>query len=97
MDKITNTANIDLSLAYLGFSMVAINIDVSLCNLDLENRINYTFIEVLNGNRERERERNKDKKKGSALKASSSIQEESDQDNDADDDDDLSFFVKRFN
>ena len=49
----TTTANIGLSLAHLGFSVVAIDVDVGLCNLDLlpslENHINYTVIEVLNG------------------------------------------------
>ncbi|KAL5191775.1 Auxin response factor 2 [Glycine soja] len=49
MDK---TTNIGLSLACLGFFVVAIDTDVGLCNLDLllglENHINYIFIEVLN-------------------------------------------------
>lgn len=53
MGKTTTTANIGLSLARLGFSVVAIDADVGLRNLDLllglENRVNYTVIEVLNG------------------------------------------------
>ncbi|KAH1238205.1 putative septum site-determining protein minD, chloroplastic [Glycine max] len=53
VSKTTTTANIGLSLACLGFSVVAIDVDVSLRNLDLlldiENRVNYTVIEVLNG------------------------------------------------
>lgn len=51
--KTTTTANIGLSLARLGFSVVAIDADVGLRNLDLllglENRVNYTALEVLNG------------------------------------------------
>lgn len=51
--KTTTTANIGLSLARLGFSVVAIDCDVGLRNLDLllglENRVNYTVVEVLNG------------------------------------------------
>ncbi|KAH7840342.1 hypothetical protein Vadar_015750 [Vaccinium darrowii] len=51
--KTTTTANVGLSLARLGFSVVAIDADVGLRNLDLllglENRVNYTVIEVLNG------------------------------------------------
>ncbi|WJX66374.1 Septum site-determining protein minD chloroplastic [Trifolium repens] len=51
--KTTTTANIGLSLARLGFSVVAIDADVGLRNLDLllglENRVNYTVVEVLNG------------------------------------------------
>ncbi|CAA0831013.1 Putative septum site-determining protein minD homolog- chloroplastic [Striga hermonthica] len=51
--KTTTTANIGLSLARLGFSAVAIDADVGLRNLDLllglENRVNYTVVEVLNG------------------------------------------------
>ncbi|KAK8938961.1 hypothetical protein KSP39_PZI011301 [Platanthera zijinensis] len=51
--KTTTTANIGLSLARLGFSVVAIDADVGLRNLDLllglENRVNYTAVEVLNG------------------------------------------------
>ncbi|KAL6533238.1 Septum site-determining protein minD chloroplastic [Orobanche minor] len=51
--KTTTTANIGLSLARLGFSAVAIDADVGLRNLDLllglENRVNYTVFEVLNG------------------------------------------------
>ncbi|BAU02264.1 hypothetical protein VIGAN_11175800 [Vigna angularis var. angularis] len=51
--KTTTTANIGLSLARFGFSVVAIDADVGLRNLDLllglENRVNYTVIEVLNG------------------------------------------------
>ncbi|KAH1221221.1 putative septum site-determining protein minD, chloroplastic [Glycine max] len=50
--KTTTTSNTGLSLACLGFSVVAIDADVSLRNLDLlldlENLINYTMIEVLN-------------------------------------------------
>ncbi|CAA2986009.1 septum site-determining minD homolog, chloroplastic [Olea europaea subsp. europaea] len=51
--KTTTTANIGLSLARIGFSIVAIDADVGLRNLDLllglENRVNYTVVEVLNG------------------------------------------------
>lgn len=51
--KTTSTANIGLSLARFGFSVVAIDADVGLRNLDLllglENRVNYTVVEVLNG------------------------------------------------
>ncbi|KAJ7969888.1 Site-determining protein [Quillaja saponaria] len=51
--KTTTTANVGLSLARLGFSVVAIDADVGLRNLDLllglENRVNYTVVEVLNG------------------------------------------------
>ncbi|KAK6936793.1 CobQ/CobB/MinD/ParA nucleotide binding domain [Dillenia turbinata] len=51
--KTTTTANVGLSLARLGFSVVAIDADVGLRNLDLllglENRVNYTAVEVLNG------------------------------------------------
>ncbi|KAF8413219.1 hypothetical protein HHK36_001195 [Tetracentron sinense] len=51
--KTTTTANVGLSLARLGFTIVAIDADVSLRNLDLllglENRVNYTAVEVLNG------------------------------------------------
>ncbi|KAK4745513.1 hypothetical protein SAY87_011825 [Trapa incisa] len=51
--KTTTTANVGLSLARLGFSVVAIDADVGLRNLDLllglENRVNYTLVEVLNG------------------------------------------------
>ncbi|GAA0153507.1 hypothetical protein LIER_43234 [Lithospermum erythrorhizon] len=51
--KTTTTANIGLSLARFGFKVVAIDADVGLRNLDLllglENRVNYTVIEVLNG------------------------------------------------
>jgi len=51
--KTTTTANIGLSLARLGFSVVAIDADVGLRNLDLllglENRVNYTVVEILNG------------------------------------------------
>ncbi|KAK9089842.1 hypothetical protein Scep_028924 [Stephania cephalantha] len=53
VDKTTTTANVGLSLARFGFSVVAIDADVSLRNLDLlfglENRVNYTAVEVLNG------------------------------------------------
>ncbi|KAL6123189.1 hypothetical protein ACLB2K_075711 [Fragaria x ananassa] len=51
--KTTTTANVGLSLARFGFSVVAIDADVGLRNLDLllglENRVNYTVVEVLNG------------------------------------------------
>ncbi|GLU05635.1 hypothetical protein SLE2022_227250 [Rubroshorea leprosula] len=51
--KTTTTANVGLSLACLGFSVVAIDVDVGLRNLDLllglESRVNYTVVEVLNG------------------------------------------------
>ncbi|XP_061358653.1 septum site-determining protein minD homolog, chloroplastic [Gastrolobium bilobum] len=51
--KTTTTANMGLSLARLGLSVVAIDADVGLRNLDLllglENRVNYTVVEVLNG------------------------------------------------
>lgn len=51
--KTTTTANIGISLARHGFSVVAIDADVGLRNLDLllglENRVNYTALEVLNG------------------------------------------------
>ncbi|RWR86565.1 putative septum site-determining protein minD, chloroplastic [Cinnamomum micranthum f. kanehirae] len=51
--KTTTTANVGLSLARLGFSVVAIDADVGLRNLDLllglENRVNYTAVEVLAG------------------------------------------------
>ncbi|KAK9128652.1 hypothetical protein Syun_017449 [Stephania yunnanensis] len=51
--KTTTTANVGLSLARLCFSVVAIDVDVGLRNLDLllglENCINYTAVEVLNG------------------------------------------------
>ncbi|KAK9158357.1 hypothetical protein Scep_004931 [Stephania cephalantha] len=51
--KKTTTANIGLSLARLGFPVIAIDADVGLHNLDLliglENRVNYTLVEVLNG------------------------------------------------
>ncbi|KAK9093779.1 hypothetical protein Scep_025248 [Stephania cephalantha] len=44
--------NVGLSLARLGFSVVAIDVDIRLCNLDLllglEDRVNYTTVEVLN-------------------------------------------------
>ncbi|KAG5105917.1 hypothetical protein JHK82_042887 [Glycine max] len=50
--KTTTTANIGLSLARLGFSIVAIDVNVGLRKLllGLENRINYIVIKVLNGN-----------------------------------------------
>ena len=41
-----------LSLNYLNFFLVPIDVDVSLCNLNflsLENHTNYTIVEVLNG------------------------------------------------
>ncbi|XP_058105654.1 septum site-determining protein minD homolog, chloroplastic [Magnolia sinica] len=51
--KTTTTANLSLSLARLSFSVVAIDADVGLRNLDLllglENRVNYTALDVLNG------------------------------------------------
>ncbi|KAK3037227.1 hypothetical protein RJ639_030120 [Escallonia herrerae] len=51
--KTTTTANVGLSLARLGHSVVAVDADVGLRNLDLllglENRVNYTVVEVLNG------------------------------------------------
>nr|XP_009418620.1 PREDICTED: putative septum site-determining protein minD homolog, chloroplastic [Musa acuminata subsp. malaccensis] len=51
--KTTTTANVGLSLARFGFSVVAIDADAGLRNLDLllglENRVNYTAVEVLNG------------------------------------------------
>ncbi|GKV31428.1 hypothetical protein SLEP1_g40115 [Rubroshorea leprosula] len=51
--KTITTANVGLSLARLGFSVVAIDADVRLRNLDLllglESRVNYTVVEVLNG------------------------------------------------
>ncbi|KAI5060944.1 hypothetical protein GOP47_0023449 [Adiantum capillus-veneris] len=51
--KTTTTANIGLCLARLDFKVVAIDADVGLRNLDLllglENRVNYTAMEVLNG------------------------------------------------
>ncbi|GLJ04754.1 hypothetical protein SUGI_0002660 [Cryptomeria japonica] len=50
--KTTTTANLGLSLARLEFKVVAIDADVGLRNLDLllglENRVNYTAMEVLN-------------------------------------------------
>ncbi|KAK1297701.1 hypothetical protein QJS10_CPB15g00763 [Acorus calamus] len=49
--KTTTTANVGLSLARLGFSVVAVDADVGLRNLDLllglENRVNYTAVEAL--------------------------------------------------
>ncbi|GAB2265160.1 Septum site-determining protein minD chloroplastic [Dionaea muscipula] len=51
--KTTTTANLGISLARHGFSVVAIDADVGLRNLDLllglENRVNYTLVEILNG------------------------------------------------
>nr|CAD1831122.1 unnamed protein product [Ananas comosus var. bracteatus] len=51
--KTTTTANVGVSLARLGFSVVAVDADAGLRNLDLllglENRVNYTAAEVLNG------------------------------------------------
>ncbi|EFJ08700.1 hypothetical protein SELMODRAFT_403279 [Selaginella moellendorffii] len=51
--KTTVTANLGMCLARLDFSVVAIDADVGLRNLDLllglENRVNYTAMEVLNG------------------------------------------------
>ncbi|XP_038970796.1 putative septum site-determining protein minD homolog, chloroplastic [Phoenix dactylifera] len=51
--KTTTTANVGLSLARFGFAVVAVDADAGLRNLDLllglENRVNYTAVEVLNG------------------------------------------------
>eukprot|EP00249_Psilotum_nudum_P017107 c26165_g2_i1 orf=261-1571(+) len=51
--KTTMTANFGLCLARLEFKIIAIDADVGLRNLDLllglENRVNYTAMEVLNG------------------------------------------------
>ncbi|PSS32371.1 Septum site-determining protein like [Actinidia chinensis var. chinensis] len=51
--KTTTTANVGLSLARFGLSVVAVDADVGLRNLDLllglENRVNYTLVEILNG------------------------------------------------
>ncbi|KAI4384788.1 hypothetical protein MLD38_002891 [Melastoma candidum] len=51
--KTTTTANVGLSLARFGFSVVSIDADVGLRNLDLllglENRVNYTLVDILNG------------------------------------------------
>ncbi|XP_074291544.1 septum site-determining protein minD homolog, chloroplastic [Silene latifolia] len=51
--KTTTTANLGISLARHGFSVVLIDADVGLRNLDLllglESRVNYTALEVLNG------------------------------------------------
>lgn len=51
--KTTTTANLGMCLARLNFKVVAIDADVGLRNLDLllglENRVNYTAMEVLNG------------------------------------------------
>ena len=51
--KTTTTANISVALARSGFKVVAIDADIGLRNLDvmmgLENRIVYTFIDVLDG------------------------------------------------
>lgn len=51
--KTTTTANLGMCLARLNFQVVAIDADVGLRNLDLllglENRVNYTAMEVLNG------------------------------------------------
>ncbi|KAG6550653.1 hypothetical protein Mapa_007750 [Marchantia paleacea] len=51
--KTTTTANLGMCLARLNFKVVAIDADVGLRNLDLllglENRVNYTVMEVLNG------------------------------------------------
>ncbi|CAN6461959.1 unnamed protein product [Victoria cruziana] len=51
--KTTTTANLSLSLARLQFNVVAIDADVGLRNLDLllglENRVNYTAVDVLQG------------------------------------------------
>ena len=51
--KTTTTANISVALARSGFKVVAIDADIGLRNLDvmmgLENRIVYTFVDVLDG------------------------------------------------
>ncbi|KAL5127117.1 putative septum site-determining protein minD, chloroplastic [Glycine soja] len=51
--KTTTTANIDLSITSFGFSVVAIDDNIDLRNLDLllglENYVNYIMIKVLNG------------------------------------------------
>ncbi|KAG1360844.1 putative septum site-determining protein minD, chloroplastic [Cocos nucifera] len=51
--KTTTTANVGLSLARFGFAIVAVDADAGLRYLDLlrglENRVNYTAVEVLNG------------------------------------------------
>ncbi|KAG5032131.1 hypothetical protein JHK85_016113 [Glycine max] len=43
----------------MGFSVVAIDVDVGLRNLGLENCVNHTFIEVLNDDKERQRNKGK--------------------------------------
>jgi septum site-determining protein MinD len=51
--KTTTTANISVALARSGFKVVAIDADIGLRNLDvmmgLENRIVYTFVDVIEG------------------------------------------------
>ncbi|KAG4909235.1 hypothetical protein JHK87_055351 [Glycine soja] len=51
--RTTTHANIDLSFTRVDFSVIAIDADVGFHNLDLllglENHVNYTVIEVLNG------------------------------------------------
>lgn len=52
--KTTTTANIGTGLAYLGYSVVLIDTDIGLRNLDvvmgLENRIIYNLVDVVEGN-----------------------------------------------
>ena len=52
--KTTNTANIGTGLALLGYSVVLIDTDIGLRNLDvvmgLENRIIYNLVDVVEGN-----------------------------------------------
>lgn len=59
VDKIINITNIDLFFVIMGFSVVAIDVDVGLRNLGLENCVNHTFIEVLNDDKERQRNKGK--------------------------------------
>ncbi|XP_038971467.1 putative septum site-determining protein minD homolog, chloroplastic [Phoenix dactylifera] len=51
--KTTTAANVGISLARFGFSVVAVDADAGLRNLDLllglGNRVHYTAVEVLNG------------------------------------------------
>jgi len=53
--KTTTTANIGVSLAQKGFKVCVIDADIGLKNLDLvlglENRIVYTIIDIVNGNK----------------------------------------------
>ena len=52
--KTTTTANIGTGLALLGYSVVLIDTDIGLRNLDvvmgLENRIIYNLVDVVEGN-----------------------------------------------